>query len=65
MIATGSSTDSANTEQVRLEYDNLSRKINKFCQWVETNFEVNRKKKPATGNWQQVTEDDDIKDYTV
>lgn len=64
MITTGSSTDSANAEQIRIEYDSPSRKIDKFCQWVEANFEVNKKEKPATGNLQQGTEDD-IKDYTI
>jgi len=31
-------TDKINYEQLKSEYDSLSKRINKFTQWVEENF---------------------------
>lgn len=39
LFETGSLTDKVKFEQLKAEYDSLSRRINKFIQWVEENLE--------------------------
>src|SRR5688500_17178291 len=38
LLETGSATDKLETQSLRTEYDILSKKINKYIQWVEDNF---------------------------
>ncbi|MEX1241730.1 MAG: four helix bundle protein [Cyclobacteriaceae bacterium] len=38
LLSTGSATDKVKTENLRIEYDILSKRINKYTQWVEDNF---------------------------
>ncbi len=50
---TGSSKDDARMNSIKSGYETLSKKINKFTQWVETSFISNNNKEvehPATGN---------------
>src|SRR5688500_10166260 len=39
LLETGSATERPKAEDLRIQYDILSKKINKFIQWVEENFE--------------------------
>jgi four helix bundle protein len=46
LFETGSLTDKSNYAALNKEYDSLSRRINKFTQWVEENWN----EPPETGN---------------
>lgn len=48
LFETGSLKNSQQYNQIRNEYDSLSRRINKFIQWVENN--LNDFDKPGSGN---------------
>lgn len=48
LFETKSLTDEKSFKELREAYENLSRKINKFIQWVEDNW--NQFPDPATGN---------------
>lgn len=39
LLATGSAADKVKAESLRIEYNILSKKINKYIQWVEDNFD--------------------------
>ncbi|TKK72051.1 four helix bundle protein [Ilyomonas limi] len=48
LLETGSWKDEQQYNKLKKEYDALSKRINKFIQWVETN--LNDFTKPASGN---------------
>lgn len=52
LFETGSLTDEELYKELLSEYDTLSKRINKFIQWVEENFNNQQtgNQKPATGN---------------
>jgi hypothetical protein len=48
-LKTGSMTDKNKHEDLRMKYDLLSKRINKFLQWVEDNWN-DFPSEPETGN---------------
>ena len=52
LFETGSLKDSMLFDELRKEYDTLSKQINKFIQWVEEKFinQTTGNKQPETGN---------------
>jgi four helix bundle protein len=70
---TGSFTDVEQFQRLCTEYMMLSRKINKFTQWVEESFAIKQRKNvnknitptPATSNLQPATNTVDINDYKL
>jgi four helix bundle protein len=69
LVDTGSLNDRTKGEALKAEYDTLSKKINKYTQWVEEEFTVKKGKAPkkeytttpATGKGQE----DDIRSYKL
>ena len=53
LMDTGSAPDPGHVSQLKHDYDALSKRINKFTQWVEEKFEVKKAvetKQRSTGN---------------
>ena len=47
-------TDKGKYDDLRMKYDLLSKRINKFLQWVEDNWnDFLLSRKQVTGNWKQ------------
>jgi four helix bundle protein len=58
LIETGSLTDQSKGDQLRNDYDLLSKKINTFIQWVEESFNPVKPKEQGTGNGKPATDPD-------
>ena len=50
LFETSSMNDEAKYNALRKAYDSLSKRINKFIQWVELNFKVEVNRQQVTGN---------------